>query len=87
MRQTLKYLTEKIELIEQRMKEGMAEQIPGLEKKIIVKSNQMAHDIKKLQETVQKLVKEEPKPEEAPRTSLFGFIGGTSRKPNHQSMK
>lgn len=38
-RQTLKYLTEKIEAIEERMKQGMTEQIPGLEKKMTVKSN------------------------------------------------
>lgn len=48
MRQTLKYLTDKIESMDERMKNGLSEQIPGLEKKMTIKSNQMAHDIKKL---------------------------------------
>lgn len=47
----------------------------------------MAHDIKKLEESVKKLVKEESKQEDAPRSSLFGFMGGSTRKPNHQSTR
>lgn len=59
------------------------------EKQLITKSNQMANDIKKLDGMVQKLVnqdkKEESKHEDARRSSIFGFMGGSTRKPNHQN--